>query len=290
MKELFTLLLLLSAPGFAQVQQPDYLNFGFSSARINGRVQVSRFDYNVPSLGATSFGNWNNFANGCRYDVPGSGASVPFSTAATVKVNDLTTPANTETVSLTSFTSAAPTCSVTLSTVNPHTGSYILQSGTCGLKEAINIFGGSAANYEVGAEFYARGCSASTITSVTGAANGSVLLDSSNGVWVYYVSNGTNFIKNSNTVINAATQQITTNGTTVAAGTCQAQPTVSISGLTTSSTLTWSSSAALPATWQTGIQVEFDVSTAGTAKVWLCNPTAGSITPVALAINVKALQ
>lgn len=295
MKKVTVLLLplcgvLLSAAGFAQVQQPDYSNFGFSSARINGRIQVSRFDYNVPSLGATSFGNWNSFPNGCRYDVPGYGATVPFNTSATVKVNDLTTPANTETVSLTGFTSAAPTCSVTLSTANPHTGSYVLQSGTCGLKEAVSIFGGSAANYEVGQEFYARGCAASIITSVTGAASGSILVDSSNGVWVYYVSNGTNFIKNSNTVINTATQQITTNGTAIAAGTCQSQPTVSISGLTTGSTLTWSSSAALPATWQTGIQVEFDVSTAGTAKVWLCNPTAGSITPAALAINVKAIQ
>jgi hypothetical protein len=295
MKKSFTLLFSLCAivfctPGFAQVQQPDYSNFGFSSAKINGRIQVSRFDYNVPSLGATSFGNWNNFPNGCRYDIPGYGASVPFSTSATVKVNDLSTLANTETATLTGFTNAAPTCSVTLSTVNSHTGSYVLQSGTCGLKEAVNIFGGSATNYEVGPEFYARGCSAATITGVTGAASGSILLDSSNGVWVYYVSNGTNFIKNSNTVINAGTQQITTNGSAVAAGTCQAQPTVSISGLTTSSTLTWSSSAALPATWQTGIQVEFDVSTAGTAKVWLCNPTAGSITPAALVINVKAIQ
>jgi hypothetical protein len=291
MKRLLLLLpVLFCASGFAQVQQPDFSNFGFSSAKINGRIQVSRFDYNVPSIGATSFGNWGNFPNGCRYDIPGYGASVPFSTSATVKVNDLTTPANTETVALTGLTSAAPNCVVTLSTANAHTGSYVLQSGTCGLKEAVNIFGGAAANYEVGQEFYARGCSASTITSVTGAASGSVLVDSSNGVWVFYVSNGTNFIKNSNPVINSATQQITTNGTAVAAGTCQAQPTVSISGLTTSSTLTWSSSASLPATWQTGIQVEFDVSTAGTAKVWLCNPTAGSITPAALAINVKALQ
>jgi hypothetical protein len=286
----FIYAVLFCATSFAQVQQPDYSNFGFSSAKINGRIQVSRFDYNVPSLGATSFAAWSNFPNGCRYDIPGYGASVPFNTSATVKVNDLTTPANTETVNLTAFTSAAPTCALTLSTVNQHTGSYVLQSGTCGLKEAVNIFGGSAANYEIGQEFYSRGCSASTITSVTGAASGSILVDSSNGVWVFYVSNGTNFIKNSNPVMNTATQQITTNGTAIAAGTCQSQPTISIPGLTTSSTLTWSSSAALPATWQTGIQVEFDVSTAGTAKVWLCNPTAGSITPAALAMNVKALQ
>jgi len=293
MKSTFTFLaalLVVTGSAVAQVQQPDFSKYGFTSAKINGRIQVASFDYSVPSQFATSFANWQNFPNGCSYFIPGYGSSVPFSTSATVKVNDLTTPANTETVALTGFSSVAPVCSATLSTVNPHTGSYVLQSGTCGLKEAILIFGGSVATYEVTQGFYDRGCSAATITSVTGSASGSVLVDSSNGVWVFYLSNGTNFIKVNNPLINSGTQQITTNGTAVGAGTCQSQPTASITGLTTSSTLTWSSSVALPATWQTGIQVEFDVSTAGTAKVWLCNPTAGSITPAATVINVKAMQ
>ena len=292
MKSLFTCLVFvcLSTMGFAQVQQPDFSKYGFTSAKINGRIQVAGFDYSVPSQFATSFANWQNFPNGCSYFIPGYGSAVPFNTSATVKVNDLTTPANTESVALTGFTNAAPVCAATLSAVNAHTGSYVLQSGTCGLKEAVLTFGGAVATYEVTQAFYDRGCSASTITAVTGSASGSVLIDSSNGVWVFYVSNGTNFVKVNNPLINSGTQQVTTNGTAVAAGTCQAQSTVSVSGLTTSSTLTWSSSVALPATWQTGIQVEFDVSTAGSAKVWLCNPTAGSITPAAIAINVKALQ
>ena len=292
MKRVFTCLVFmcLSTIGLAQVQQPDFSKYGFTSAKINGRIQVASFDYSVPSQFTTSFANWQNFPNGCSYFVPGYGSIVPFSTSATVKINDLTTPANTETVALTGFTNAAPVCAATLSALNAHTGSYVLQSGTCGLKESVLIFGGSVATYEVTQAFYDRGCSASTITAVTGAASGSVLIDSSNGVWVFYLSNGTNFIKVNNPLMNSGTQQITTNGTAIVAGTCQAQPTAAISGLTTSSTLTWSSSVALPASWQTGIQVEFDVSTAGTAKVWLCNPTAGSITPSAIAINVKAIQ
>src|SRR5262249_974068 len=159
-----------------------------------------------------------------------------------------------------------------------------------GLKESVLIFGGSVATYEVTQGFYDRGCSASTITAVTGAAARSVLIDSSNGVGGVFLFKGNKFLKGNKPPVEAGTQQITTNGTAIGAGTCQAQPTASISGLTTSSTLTWSSSVALPASWQTGIQVEFDVSTAGTAKVWLCNPTAGSITPSAIAINIKTLQ
>ena len=91
-------------------------------------------------------------------------------------------------------------------------------------------------------------------------------------------------------VSGAATQTITTNGTAVGAGTCQAQPTLSLTNVATSSVLLWSTSAALPATWQTGIAVVPDVSTSGTAKLWLCNGTAGSITPAALVLNVRAIN
>src|SRR5215471_14021771 len=125
MKHLFTFLavLCLGAIAVAQVQQPDFSKYGFTSAKINGRIEVAGFDYSVPSQFATSFANWQNFPNGCSYFVPGDGSVVPFNTSATVKVNDLTTPANTETVALTGFSSAAPICAATLSTSNAHTGS-----------------------------------------------------------------------------------------------------------------------------------------------------------------------
>lgn len=192
--------LLLCTTAFSQVQQIDFSSYGGQlPAKINGVIQVSAFDYNVASQGAASFASWNSFSNGCGEAIPGYGAAVPFSSSAVVKVNDLTTPGNTETVALSTVTNSAPLCTVALSTSNAHTGQYRLQSGTCGLKEAILLFGGSVADYEVGQAFYDRGCNASTITgaNATGAASGSVLVDKSNGVYTFYVSNGTNFVKQS---------------------------------------------------------------------------------------------
>jgi hypothetical protein len=78
---------------------------------------------------------------------------------------------------------------------------------------------------------------------------------------------------------------ITTNGTAVGAGTSQAQPTVTFTGLTTSSRCFATVSAAPPATWQTGIALLCAV-TANTVTVWEVNGTAGSITPAAITLNV----
>jgi len=78
---------------------------------------------------------------------------------------------------------------------------------------------------------------------------------------------------------------ITTNGTAVAAGTAQAQPTVTFTGLTTSSRCVATVSGALPATWQTGIALLCAV-TANTATVSEVNGTAASITPASVTLNV----
>src|SRR5437660_11336043 len=103
--------LLMAVGATAQVTQIDFTNYGAVPARINGVIQVSAFDYNVPSQGAASFASWNSFSNGCSVSVPGYGSIVPFSASASVKVNDLTTPANTETITPTLVTNAAPVCS-----------------------------------------------------------------------------------------------------------------------------------------------------------------------------------
>jgi len=216
---LFAVLLCTSA--FGQVQQIDFSSYGGQlPAKINGVIQISAFDYNVLSQGATSFASWNSFSNGCAEAIPGFGSVVPFSSSAVVKVNDLTTPANTETVALSTVTNSAPICGAALSTSNAHTGQYRLQSGTCGLKEAILLFGGSVADYEIGQAFYDRGCVAATITgaNATGTAAGSVLVDKSNGVYTFYVSNGTNFVKQSAISISGWTGGAISNGPAVGVG------------------------------------------------------------------------
>lgn len=84
-------------------------------------------------------------------------------------------------------------------------------------------------------------------------------------------------------VIGAGTT--TTNGTQVNAGVSQSQPTITISGATNTDTATCSLNAAMPATWQTGIQLLTPVVTANTVTVWLGNPTAGNLTPAATIVR-----
>lgn len=89
--------------------------------------------------------------------------------------------------------------------------------------------------------------------------------------------------------LTASGTTVTTAGTAVTNGTCQAQTGVTITGVTTASVVAWSIPTALPATWQTGITV-VPVVTANTVTLNLCNPTAGSITPAAQAVNVRVIQ
>lgn len=122
---------------------------------------------------------------------------------------------------------------------------------------------------------------------VTNAATGVVNLillnsnvEASGGTPIGLAAGGTGLVQ-------SASQTITTNGTAVAAGTCQAQPAATITGVTTTSTADWSIATALPATWQTGIHVMI-VVTANTVTPSLCNASAGSITPAATVMNIKA--
>jgi hypothetical protein len=69
-------------------------------------------------------------------------------------------------------------------------------------------------------------------------------------------------------------------GTAIAAGTCQAQTSITITNALTSDSAVLNVNAALPATWQTGIRWSAEVQSAGACVPILCNPTAASITPV----------
>jgi hypothetical protein len=89
-------------------------------------------------------------------------------------------------------------------------------------------------------------------------------------------------------VTNGFAGSVTTAGTKVSAGTCQAQTGISISGVTPSTAVNWSVASALAATWQTGIAV-VPVVTAGTVTLNLCNGTAADITPAATVLNVRVV-
>lgn len=89
-------------------------------------------------------------------------------------------------------------------------------------------------------------------------------------------------------IIQGATQQITTNGTLIAAGTAQAQPALTLAGVMTTSAAMWSLPNVPDATWQTGIFMIL-VCTADTVTPYLVNPTAAGITPIAQLVNIKVV-
>jgi hypothetical protein len=163
------LLLALPTPVSAQVQ--SYGNngqYGVSQFKVNGELVASRFNYQVfsqPNTGG-GFANFQNFNDGCYYNLGSNIRIVPFNTNATVTVNDTSTSANTETVALSAVTTnSAPSCVLSLATSNAHTGSYFLSSGTCGIAEALNFLGqGNKGTIAVTQEFYDQGCTVATIT------------------------------------------------------------------------------------------------------------------------------
>jgi len=87
-----------------------------------------------------------------------------------------------------------------------------------------------------------------------------------------------------------ATGTITTNGTLIGNGTCQAQPALTLTGIAgTGSTVAWAVSGALPASWQTGIVPEWAVAS-NTVTLSLCNGTGANITPAAATVNVRVIN
>jgi hypothetical protein len=108
---------------------------------------------------------------------------------------------------------------------------------------------------------------------------------------VVSLSSGTLYINTNSVAASAgvAGGTVTTKGTAVAAGTAQAQTALSVPGITANSAIAWSIATPLPATWQTGIQV-VPVVANDTVTIYLVNPTASSITPVAVQINVRVIN
>lgn len=60
---------------------------------------------------------------------------------------------------------------------------------------------------------------------------------------------------------------------------------ITVTGATTSDVAQCSLNTAMPANWQTGIQMLPPVVTANTVTVWLSNPTGGNITPAATTVR-----
>ncbi len=167
------LLAAFAVEGWGQIQQWPSPQ-GLTAFKVNGALVASQFDFQITERNAPTFGAWTNMPSGCIMNLGGGVRTNPFSTGptglfnTTVTVTDLSTPANTETVAVTAMTTAPPNCSLTATVLNAHTGKYIVSSGTCGLREALNFLGTSAGTVRVTQEFFDHGCKASTITGMTG--------------------------------------------------------------------------------------------------------------------------
>ncbi len=86
------------------------------------------------------------------------------------------------------------------------------------------------------------------------------------------------------------TGSVTTAGTAILTGACQAQTNITVTGTAVTDAVSANIGAALPATWQTGIQLSAHPTATNTVTVYLCNPTAGSVTPAATAVNVRVTR
>jgi hypothetical protein len=199
--------------------------------------------------------------------------------------------ANTETVAVTAVNTTPqsagvnglPSCSFTATFSNAHGAGARVISGTFGFEEAVNFALSTGGIVTVGPEW--GGATANiTASSQVGGTGVSVLDQRSGNVQLF---GWTGSVYASVFRLAAVTGgSITTNGTAVGAGTCQAQPALTVTGATTGSTVTVSVPTALPATWQTGIFI-LPVVTANTVTLSLCNGTAGSITPAAQVVNIR---
>lgn len=126
---------------------------------------------------------------------------------------------------------------------------------------------------------------------VTGTASGIA----SAAVYGWDATNTRGSINNGNgsifdVAVMVGSGSVTTAGTAVGSGTCQAQTGISVANSAITDNVIPNINAALPATWQTGIALQAHVTVAGTVTVYLCNPTAGSITPAAQSVNVKVIR
>lgn len=191
MTKLFTSLIafvLLAVPwGFSQgtTTLPNPGKYGATAWAVNNQRVASQFNYYIDSLASSGLGAYTfppsviyqavpkgsqGFAGGSAAGTPLAG---PFNTNATVKVIDVVS-ANTETVAITANScgtgaGVSSACTLSLSTSNAHS-SYILRSGTCGLREALNDLNGQGGEVIVDQRFYDDGCTAATITGLTFSA------------------------------------------------------------------------------------------------------------------------
>ena len=160
--------------------------YGMTAWAINNQRVASQFNYYIDSSFQNGIGSSYSFPIGAitqALPLGGNKNVNPFNTNATVKIVDINSTL-TETVALTSVTYSGSIATLALSATNAHT-SYVLRSGTCGLREALNDLGGQGGEVIIDQKFYDDGCTAATIT--TSATIGGTLQANQ---YIHDISNG----------------------------------------------------------------------------------------------------
>ncbi len=140
--------------------------YGLNPWAINNQRIASQYNYDIPSIFSASANAFVFPSSVLQQALNLSGRQVnPFAVNAQIKVIDLTS-ANTETVTLSSITTAGGYSTLNTNAANAHY-SYDLRSATCGLREALNDLGGAGGEVIVDQGFYDAGCTAATITGLT---------------------------------------------------------------------------------------------------------------------------
>jgi hypothetical protein len=210
MTKLFTSLIafvLLAVPwGFSQgtTTLPNPGKYGLTAWAVNNQRVASQYNYYIDSIYGSGLGAYTFPPSVIYQAVPkgsqgfmGSTAGGPFNTNASVRVIDVVS-ANSETVTFTSNScttgaGVSSACTLSLATANSHS-SYVLRSGSCGLREALNDLGTAGGEVIVDQRFYDDGCTQATITGINAlvatASSGSNTGPIYPNQYVHDVSNG----------------------------------------------------------------------------------------------------
>jgi hypothetical protein len=194
------LALILAISAGAAFSQTTYLpnpaKYGVTGWAINGQRVASQYNYYISSIASSGLGAYSFPPNVIYQAIPKGtqGYANPFNVNATVKIIDINS-SLTETVAFNSVSctnggGVASVCTLSLANTNTHT-SYVLRSGTCGLREALNDLNGAGGEVIIDQRFYDDGCSAATITGLTFSSTNPPIAtqyihDISNGQDVWY--------------------------------------------------------------------------------------------------------
>ena len=139
--------------------------YGLTAWAIDNQRVASQYNYYIPSTFNSGLGGTYTFPiSVCQTPLfKGVYGFSPFAVNASVNIIDAVS-ANTEVAAESAVpTLNGSTCSLNLTTVNSHY-SFVLRSGTCGLREALNDLNGKAGVVIIDQKFYDDGCTTATIT------------------------------------------------------------------------------------------------------------------------------